>query len=67
MWINDDDVEKIFEDLKTTNGEVLDIKAEFTSLDLDSMSKFQDEQTLQVCDVITSGEYGPRRYQDIFY
>lgn len=47
LWINDNDIDKKFEDLKTTNGEILDIKAEFRPLDLDSMTKFQDGQLLQ--------------------
>ena len=43
---NDNDIEKTFEDLKITNGEILDVKAEFTPLDLTSMSKFKEDQTL---------------------
>ena len=46
LLINDNDIEKTFEDLKITNGEILDIKTEFTPLDLTSMSKFREDQTL---------------------
>lgn len=44
-----EDNEKNFEKIRTTNGEIVDIKAEFEPLVLDSMSKFKDEQSLTVC------------------
>lgn len=51
MLLNDGEIDRKFEELKKTTGEILDLKAEFTPLVLDSMTKFSNGQTSSVCNI----------------
>lgn len=45
VLLNDGEIDRKFEELKKATGEILDLKAEFTPLVLDSMTKFNNGQT----------------------
>lgn len=47
-------IDSKFEELKKTKGEIVDLKTEFTPLDLNSMSKFKDDHSSYVCAKIIS-------------